>query len=360
MPDVLIAGGGSGGHVAPAIAVAEALAEKDCEVIIAHSTRLIDKRMIQETSFTSESLKSTPLVASPIGFIKFCYGFLSAASQTKALIRQYNIRCVVATGGFVAGPALWAASRMGIPTILLNFDKPPGKANTLACRWATSVLSTVDWEEVNARRVPPPLRKCTISRDDQRTSILDLGLDPSKMTLLVTGASQGAGTINALVPQLALNTPRVFSNWQILHLAGTNKVKEVEMAYKQTKVSHIVLDFTDEMGKAWGAADLAITRGGANTIAEIAINAVPSVVMPYPYHKDDHQLTNTKPLEEIGGVVIETDYKSLETNIEHAGQRILQLLTNHRRRFEMHQALSLKTPINGASVIADAAINIIN
>ncbi len=360
MPNVLIAGGGSGGHVAPAIAIAESLKDNSCDVFIAHSTRAIDHRMVEETSFQTTSLSANPLSLSSFGFIKFCIGFLRSASQTKKYIRLHDIKCVIATGGFVAAPALWAASQLGVPTILMNFDKPPGKANKLASRWTDSILSTVEWDDVHAQIVPPPLRACSISQHDQRANNIDLGLDPKKMTLLVTGASQGAGTINELIPRLALVSPNLFMNWQILHLAGEGKTTFVETAYQETSVAHLVLPFTKEMGKFWGAADLAVTRGGANTIAEIAFNAVPSVVLPYPYHDDDHQRTNAEPLETLGGVVIETDYKEIDANLQNAGQTILSLLSNHQQRFEMQQALTFEAPINGASVIADLALGAIN
>ncbi len=356
MPNVLIAGGGSGGHVAPAIAIAESLQTRSCEALIVHSTRAIDRKMVQETSFQSTSISAKPLSKSPYGFVQFCVGFLRSAQQTKSLIRKHNLKCVIATGGFVAAPAIWAANRIGIPTILMNFDTPAGKANRLASRWSDTVLSTVEWNEVDAELVPPPLRACSISNKDQRTNNIALGLDPKKMTLLVTGASQGADTINELIPALASAAPNLFINWQILHLAGEGKSQSVEKAYQKTSVAHLVLPFTNEMGKYWGAADLAITRGGANTIAEIAYNAVPSVVLPYPYHDDDHQRTNTEPLASLGGVVIETDHKTLDANLRDAGQTVLSLLSNHHERFEMQQALTLKAPINGASVIADTVL----
>ena len=357
MPKILIAGGGSGGHVAPAIAIAEALEERSCDVLIAHSTRAIDVKMIVKTPFASTTLPAKPLSFLPQRFIAFCIGFVRSVSETKKLIRTNDIACVVATGGFVAAPALFAARTLRVPTTLLNFDKPAGKANSLARRWADTVLSTVEWNNASAKRVPPPLRLCTIANGDQRTNKLELGLDPNKMTLLVTGASQGAGTINSLIPKLTKVAPQSFMNWQILHLAGPDKSDEVERAYQESSVSHVVLAFTNEMGKVWGAADLAITRGGANTIAEIACNAVPSIVLPYPYHDDDHQRTNAETLASIGGVVIETDHKTLEANLEYVGPTILALLDNHHRRFEMQQALSLEAPINGASVIADLIIS---
>ena len=359
MPNVLIAGGGSGGHVAPAIAIAEALRIKSCDVLIAHSTRAIDQKMVSETSFQATSLAAKPLSKSPLGFVQFCSGFLRSAKQTKYLIRKHNLKCVVATGGFVAAPALWAASRMSVPTVLMNFDMPAGKANKLASRWTDTVLSTVRWDDVDAKLVPPPLRACSISTHDQRTNNIALGLDPKKMTLLVTGASQGAGTINELIPALASVAPNNFINWQILHLAGEGKAQTVKEAYQETSVAHLVLPFTNEMGKFWGAADLAVTRGGANTIAEIAFNAVPSVVLPYPYHDDDHQYTNAEPLATIGGVKIETDYKELDANIKNGGQSILSLLTNHQKRFEMQQVLTIEAPINGATFIADTVLSVI-
>jgi UDP-N-acetylglucosamine--N-acetylmuramyl-(pentapeptide) pyrophosphoryl-undecaprenol N-acetylglucosamine transferase len=356
MSNVLIAGGGSGGHVAPAIAIAEALRIRSCDVLIAHSTRAIDQQMVHETAFQAISLSAKPLSLSPIGFIKFCRGFLQAARQTKSLIREHNLKCVIATGGFVAAPALWAASQMNVPTVLINFDKPAGKANKLASRWTDTILSTVGWDEVDAKIVPPPLRACSISNRDQRTNSLELGLDSKKMTLLVTGASQGAGTINELIPALAKVAPILFMNWQILHLTGEGKTQTVKEAYQDTSVAHLVLPFTSEIGTFWGAADLAVTRGGANTIAEIAFNAVPTVVLPYPYHDDDHQRTNAEPLEAVGGIVIETDYKALDANMRDAGQTILSLLSNHQKRFKMQQALTLEAPINGASLIADTVL----
>ncbi|MDP7008772.1 MAG: UDP-N-acetylglucosamine--N-acetylmuramyl-(pentapeptide) pyrophosphoryl-undecaprenol N-acetylglucosamine transferase [Phycisphaerales bacterium] len=357
MPNILIAGGGSGGHVAPAIAVGEALVERDCDVLLAHSTRRIDVELIHETAFEATPLRAMPLSLTPLGFWSFCIGFLRAANKTKRLIQTRDIRCVVATGGFVAAPALWAAHRMQIPTVLLNFDRPAGKANKLASRWADQVLSTVAWEHVNAQLVPPPLRRCTISKDDQRKNRVALGLDPSLMTLIVTGASQGAETLNELVPALATKAPTVFKNWQIFHLSGPNKAVEVRDAYEKSGVKFVVQEFTHEMGAVWGAADFAITRGGANTIAEIAFNAVPSIVLPYPFHTDDHQRTNALPLADLGGVLIETDHTSLHGNIHEGGQRIVALLQNHEQRFKMQQALALEAPINGASVIADAVLS---
>lgn len=111
------------------------------------------------------------------------------------------------------------------------------------------------------------------------------------------------------------------------------------------------------MGEAWGAANLAITRGGANTIAEISINTVPSIVLPYPYHQDDHQRTNAEPLEKIGGVRIAKDHTQLDLNLQDAGLLILELLKDHQSRFSMRQSMIESPSINGADEIALACLS---
>ncbi|HIB01042.1 MAG TPA: hypothetical protein EYO31_03920, partial [Phycisphaerales bacterium] len=116
------------------------------------------------------------------------------------------------------------------------------------------------------------------------------------------------------------------------------------------------LGFTHSMADAWGAADLAITRGGANTIAEIAINCVPSIILPYPYHKDDHQRTNAEPLEKLGGVVIAKDHKELTLNIQDIGPEIVELMAHHQTRFAMRQAMLNAPAVNDAISIANACL----
>lgn len=356
MANILIAGGGSGGHVAPAIATAEALQLQDCTSTIAHSTRKVDELMMDKTPFDSLTLPAVPLSVSPVGFLKFYNGFKKAEKQVQKFIIEENIECVLATGGFVAAPALKAARKVGCPTVLLNIDSPPGKANRLAIRWADTVLSTVESSLQGAQIIPPPLRQCVLASSFSTDAHEHFGLHPRRMTLLVTGASQGATTLNEFIPTLAMQHPAQFHGWQILHLAGTQNVEVVNDAWSRIDVPHRVVDFEDNMGLAWGVADLAVTRGGANTIAEIAMNAVPAVVMPYPYHKDQHQERNARPLGVIGGVSIETDYIHSSQNLLHAGRTILTLLKNHQERFAMKQALIENTVENGASAVSRACI----
>jgi UDP-N-acetylglucosamine--N-acetylmuramyl-(pentapeptide) pyrophosphoryl-undecaprenol N-acetylglucosamine transferase len=357
MPKILIAGGGSGGHVAPAIAAGESLVEQGASVLLAHSTRKIDKDMLEPTSFDSVAIPACPLVLNPIGFTKFCVGFWKTSKKVRTLIRENEITCVLATGGFVAAPALLGARKEGCRTVLLNLDDPPGKANKLAVRWADTILSTVNCALERAVLIPPPLRKCVITAKSSKECKQQFGLDPNKMTLFVTGASQGASTMNELLPELANLHSDAFRGWEVLHIAGSKHVDNVTRLWNEIGVPCKVLGFTQEMGSAWGAADLAITRGGANTIAEIAMNTVPSIVLPYPYHQDNHQRTNAEPLEQLGGVQIVQDQIQLGANLQDAGSIIVSLMHDHQARFSMRQAMINQPARNGAACLATACLH---
>jgi len=356
MPNVLIAGGGSGGHVAPAIAIAEALSDIGCTSILAHSNRRVDSMMASQTPFDCITLPAAPLSLTPVGFMSFCWGFKRTEQHVYHFIEEAHIDCVLSTGGYVAAPALRAAKKRTCPTVLLNLDNPPGKANRLAIRWADKVLTTVKCRLRHAHQISPPLRQCVIASSNRKSCFEEFGLDPHRMTLLVTGASQGATSINEFIPALAKQHFAYFHGWQVLHIAGVGHVDIVKKYWEKIDIPCLVVDFVQNMGLAWGVADLAITRGGANTIAELAFNAVPAVVLPYPYHRDDHQRINAKPLAAIGGIIIEKDHVHTQLNIAHAGDTILKLLKRHQQRLVMRQYLSAQLPTNGAITIAETCL----
>ena len=127
-------------------------------VLLAHSNRTIDVEMVGGSQFESVAISAEPLSTKPIGFLRFCLGFWRSSAEIRKLIQDRNIDCVLATGGFVAAPALHGANKVGCKTVLLNLDNPAGKANSLAVRWADRVLSTVDCDLHGAELIAPPLR----------------------------------------------------------------------------------------------------------------------------------------------------------------------------------------------------------
>ncbi len=358
--NILIAGGGSGGHLAPAIGIAEQLKQRGHHVLLGHSGRDIDYQMIEDSPFEHQVIPAKPLQLSPRGFLQFSRGFRDSAKTTRALIQAYSINGIVSTGGFVAAPALYAAKQNKTPSLLLNLDSPPGKANKLARRWTTTCASTVDCGWRDAVMVHPPLRDASANRFSKTEAAQELGLSPDLKTLLVTGASQGASTINTMVTRLASESPTSFDGWQVLHLTGTQHEAEVKAAWSDIPVPSVVIDFLQSMALAWSVADFAVTRGGANTIAEIAFHNVPTLVMPYPYHNDEHQRTNAEPLEQAGGVLIETDHKTIDANVDGAGSKLIGCLQSGVERETMRESLRGLDTINGSLECALLMEKIVN
>ena len=348
MLNILIAGGGSGGHLAPAIGIAEQLKQRGHHPLLGHSGREIDYQMLEDTTFEHVVIPAKPLQFSIRGLVFFGAGFIYGANATKSLIQEHTIHGIVSTGGFVAAPALYAGKKSKIPSLLLNLDSPPGKANKLARRWATTCVSTVECGWNDAAMVHPPLRNASANRFSKADAAQQLGLSPDLKTLLVTGASQGASTINAMVTRLASESPSCFDGWQVLHLTGSQHETEVRQVWKEIPVQSFVIDFLQSMALAWSVADFAIARGGANTIAEIAFHNVPSLIMPYPYHNDEHQRVNAESLERVGGVFVETDNKTVDANLNCAGKKIAELLQSEEERSAMRNALSKLDKSNGS------------
>lgn len=363
----LFAGGGSGGHIAPALAIAERLAEADPAVRthFACSRRAIDAAMLRSAGASFTPLDAAPLHKTPAGVARFIAAAVRARAQAKQLIRSRHIDHVVLLGGFVAAPVAAAARALRVPVTLVNLDLPPGKANRFCARYVTDIISAIpappaDPDELRdelaaafrATVVATPVRRRALPGEDRSACRRRLGLDPDRPMLLVTGASQGSTSINELMTTIARRHPDWFAGWQILHLAGRSADPSIKTAYSAAQVPAVVLPFLDQMGDAWGAADLAITRGGANSVAEVAAAAVPALVLPYPWHRDRHQWRNAEPLADVGGAIICDDRIDVAANCESIGPVLHDLLTNEPQRRAMRRSLQAHRPGDGAAAIA--------
>ncbi|MFM7052469.1 MAG: UDP-N-acetylglucosamine--N-acetylmuramyl-(pentapeptide) pyrophosphoryl-undecaprenol N-acetylglucosamine transferase [Planctomycetota bacterium] len=358
---IMLAGGGSGGHIAPGLAIAERLRESapDVGIVFACSTRAVDAQMLDPTGFEYRPIPAEHLSKSPLELMRFVKSFADGRSVTKSIIRERNVRGVVALGGFVTGPVVSAAQSLGVPVMLVNLDATPGKANRWVAKRAKTVLSACPTpSEPNFARavVGMPVRRAaiaTLSRDECRAK---LGLEPGLHTLLVTGASQGAKSLNDLVALMLMRERAAFGGWQVLHLVGSADRKPVEDAYREAGVHAKVLPFLHEMGLGWGAADAALSRAGANSVAEAVLNAVPTVFAPYPYHADRHQRFNAEPYVREGLALMEDDHVDAEKNLRGLGAALRSLLTEAPRRTSMRAALEAKERMDAASALAHTAL----
>jgi len=183
-----------------------------------------------------------------------------------------------------------------------------------------------------------------------------LGRDPAGPVLFVTGASQGARSVNEFAAAFvrAHGEELRAGGWQVVHQTGAEDNAPWRGAYDEGGVPAVVETFFDTMGVCWGAADLAVRRAGAGAVAEAWANRVPTVFLPYPYHRDQHQRFNAEPLERAGGAVIVDDLIDPGRNLVTGGDRVLGLLRDGAQRGAMRAALAGLGPVDGAARLAAA------
>ena len=361
------AGGGTGGHIYPALAIAERLIdlETDARIHFFCSNRPIDSQILSKTNFEYTKLPAASFAAQPSAIIKFGRSFLKSYSVAKRVLAKTGQAVVIGLGGFVSAPVCLAAYRLKIPAVLLNTDAVPGRANKLLVRWADEIfVQFEDTAEYFVKRkakvhiVGCPLRKGFENPRPERT-VSELGLNKNKKTLLVTGASSGSASINDAVCSLLEKLNSFSDTWQIVHLAGAGDYQKVKESYDAAQISHIVLDYWDDMPNLLAAADLVIGRSGAVSVAEYAAAGVPSICMPYPYHRDRHQYLNAGKLVSVGAAVIVDDLPDAAERGQWLWEELELLLKDDNKREEMEKNCEAIANTKAASKIAERLLKIV-
>jgi UDP-N-acetylglucosamine--N-acetylmuramyl-(pentapeptide) pyrophosphoryl-undecaprenol N-acetylglucosamine transferase len=374
-PLIVFAGGGTGGHLYPALAVAEALRQKIPRVrfLFFGTQRPIDKQILgsqrknqsqDDFSLVQQSLPA--LARAPWRWPAIYQGFRSSTRLCRERFEVHRPVVVIGTGGLGSVPAVREASRMGIHTALLNPDALPGRANRYLARISNSVF--VQWDEASAQFPSPvnvmvtgcPVRSSfnVATRED---GLARFGLSQSRKTLLITGASQGARTVNEAVVA-NLDFLAGLSGWQVLHLTGHSEFEEVKAAYARlgSKMDGraTVLAYTDHLSDALSAADLVVARAGASSLAEITAMGRASILMPYPHHKDLHQLANARCLVRSSAARIVHD--KIDARINGPALRLVleQLINDDEGRGAMAAAAKRLGRGQAAAQIADYVVEL--
>ncbi len=360
------AGGGTGGHIYPAIAVAERIIQLEPRARIQFfcSNRDIDSQILSKTDFGYTPLPAKGFSARPGRLISFCTSFFKSYKIAKKTIAANKSATVIGIGGFVAAPVCLAAHKLKIPVALLNVDIVPGRANKITARWADEIfVQFEDTARCFGRRkekvavVGCPLRgRFDNPQPDKIRS--RLSLDVRKKILLITGASSGSENINKTICSLLDRLAGFADDWQIVHLAGRNNFEKVAQKYAGAKISHKVLDYCDDMPDLLAAADLVIGRSGAVSVAEYAAAAVPSICIPYPYHKDMHQYLNAGKLVEAGAAIIVDDLPDEKERAEWLWEDLAEMMKDDGRRAEMKKSCRSISRPDAALKIAEKIIRL--
>jgi UDP-N-acetylglucosamine--N-acetylmuramyl-(pentapeptide) pyrophosphoryl-undecaprenol N-acetylglucosamine transferase len=363
----IFAGGGTGGHIYPAIAVAEQIVklEPTAKIHFFVSTRSIDEQILSKTCFEHTKLGAKGFSARPDKLIGFCTSFLQSYRIAKGAIIELENPIVIGVGGFVAAPVCLAAHKLKVPLVLLNVDIVPGRTNRIIGRWADEIF--VQFEDTRqhfAKRkasvnvVGCPLRSGFGNPEPERIKS-ELRLDKNKKTLLITGASSGSENINRAVCSLLEKLGVFADDWQIVHLTGRGNYDKVSQMYTEAKIGHKVLSYFDDMPSLLASADLLIGRSGAVSVAEYAAASVPSICMPYPYHKDRHQYLNAGKLVEAGAAIIVDDLPDEKERQGWLWEELEELMKDEKKLEEMSQACKSIARLDASLKIAERLLKIV-
>ncbi len=350
----VIACGGTGGHLFPGLAVAEVLRDKGHEVLLFISEKEIDTLAVAgQSDFRFEKL---PTVALPSPFspaiLAFVRRFNESLSACREIFRKFNPEVVLGMGGFTSTAPVIAGRMRGIPTFIHESNAFPGKANRHTARFVRAVLLGFSecasfFPRAHTEFTGTPIRS-TLQRLDRSEALEKLGLRSGVPTLLVMGGSQGASGINqALIKAL----PSLQGlDLQVIHLTGKRDARLMEDNYRRENIAAHVAAFHHRMEEVYSAADFAITRSGAASLAELAAFALPAMLVPYPYAADDHQTRNAEIFVKAKAAFM---IREIDLSGETLGKQIRDLQGDPEALRQMSKNIEAMAPHNAARLVVE-------
>lgn len=355
--NVVIACGGTGGHLFPGLAVAEVLRQRGHEVLIFISEKEIDALAVRDHVglFRFEKLPSVglPRLLSP-AMLGFARGFAVSVSRCRAYYRDFRPDAVLGMGGFTSTAPMFAGRLLKVPTFIHESNAIPGKANRLNARLAKVVLlgfaeCAKFFPKSRTEVTGTPIRAGLRERLEQREAQSRFGLHEGgeKKTLLVMGGSQGAHGLNEAVVRAL---PEWRTTLQIIHFTGRDDEAATRSAYEAAGVSAYVAAFHHQMQEAYSAADFAIARSGAASLSELAYFGLPSLLIPYPFAAEDHQAFNARIFTDAKAAVM---LKESETTGDHLAKIVLEILRSPAKLSSMAEAARRLAPPDAAALLVD-------
>lgn len=352
---LLLTGGGTGGHLFPAVAAAQNLCARmpGSHVLFIGTRRKLDREHLERYGFTVKTVHSLGLKGKsftallqalailPVTFCQACYQIL-----------RFKPQVVCGVGGYVTGPVVAAASILGIPTVIHEQNSIPGMANRKLGRVAGKVcVSLPDSRDYF------PAGKTVLTGNPVRSAILDLSLLPprsnQKTTLLILGGSQGAHAINELMVEIFSSKDDAFGKLKVIHQTGKADEEMVAKAYKTAGIDAHVSAFFADMAEIYGQADIVVSRAGATTLAELAVLGKPALLIPYPYAADNHQEKNGAWYAAGGGAVLLQQFDLTAGKLKS----VLEPLIEHpEKRQQMSEAMKQLGIPNAAERIVDICL----
>lgn len=294
-PRFLFATGGSGGHLYPAIAIAEEVAARwpGADVLFVTTDRQVERDICKTEGLPHRTLPLLPLSAAKRNPLKFLTATAAAYRQARALLAEWRPSCVIGTGGWSMTPVIQAARRSKAVILLCEQNVIPGRATRWLARRASTVCTSFEQTSSHLHAA----RHVVVTGNPIRRAIVEAAQskDAGPPMLLVLGGSQGSRALNEAMAWVARNCGSALNEWVVSHQTGSHEaVSELSAAYSQAGIRAEVAPFFEDMPARYRAARLAVSRAGASTLAELACRGVPAVLVPYPHAAQDHQRCNAE------------------------------------------------------------------
>jgi UDP-N-acetylglucosamine--N-acetylmuramyl-(pentapeptide) pyrophosphoryl-undecaprenol N-acetylglucosamine transferase len=347
---VLIAGGGTGGHLFPGLAVAEELVARGHKVDFVGTARGIEARAVPQAGYRLELIDISGLKGSSfLGFVKGIYRVPKALGQSFALLRRLKPDVVVGVGGYASGPVVLAAWLRGLPTAILEQNSVPGFTNRTLGKCVKLIFGAFEtaqkyFPKTRYKWVGNPVRKKIRERVLSNTERTNKGI-------LVVGGSQGAHAVNELVFAAMRLLSAINAAPPLVHQTGDKDRDELARRYADAGIAADVRAFIDDMGAAYRDAVLVIGRAGASTLAELTMLGMPAILIPFPFAADDHQTVNARELAEKGAAILMPQKDASPTALAEA---IRGLVEDEGARRHMAQASQALGRPRAHAEIADA------
>jgi len=356
---VMIASGGSGGHIFPAVSLARELKKRGAEIIFVASRRRLDRSILEKEPYKKIFLSVNPM---PYKFglraILFPFKLALDALASFFILARYKPEVVIGFGGYTSGAVVMLASARKVKTVIHEQNVIPGRTNKLLDKVAGSVALSFPetgkyFSNRNIAITGNPLREESLK--ETRTGALGgFKLDSERMTILVMGGSQGASSLNRLVSESAALLPEAKKErLQIIHIAGAKKTGEIQKRYDEERMRARVYAFIPNINEAYGRCDIAISRSGAAAVFELAAFRKPMILIPYPEEKNNQRF-NAIYFAERNAAIYRNE-KNLRP--EELRDIVADLIDNPEKRRELSENAGKLSVVDGAKKLADIIVN---
>lgn len=354
---VLIAGGGTGGHVFPGIALAEEISTRHPknEVLFVGTERGLEARLVPGAGYRLELIQVRGLKR--VGPVRFLLGLLAlplALLQSWRILRRHRPDVVVGVGGYSSGPVVLAAWLLGVPTAVQEQNALPGFTNRVLGRLVRAVF--ISFEE--ARRFFPPRKVHLLGNPVRRglcENFLRSRVAQERFTVLVFGGSLGARAINSRLLEALGHLEDLKGELYFVHQTGKADLESVRHGYQEQGFSAEVVEFIEDMSGAYARAELIICRAGATTLAELTVCKKASILIPFPHATDDHQAVNAQAMVSAGAALM---IREADLSGERLAREIRALWTEPERLRRMEKQAGLLGRPEAAKELADICVQL--